>query len=176
MAEPFVGEIRINAFNFAPQGWASCDGQLLNLQQNVALYSLVGTTYGGNGTTTFGIPDLRGRTPLCFGQAATPVPLSPYQLGAVGGAENVTVQASQMPAHNHTFTGVNTLADKPSPTARFYGQTPAGTNLYGAPTTPVALAPNAITATGGSAPHTNMQPYLALNFCIALTGYFPPRN
>lgn len=174
MAEPYLGEIRAFAFNFAPDGWASCDGQSMNIQQNVALFALIGTRFGGDGKTTFLLPDLRGRTPLCMGGATTG--LTPRAVGNAGGSENVTLTINQMGAHTHPFSAVNTMGDKIPPIGRFYAQTADGTFLYAPPASQVALAPNAISTNGGGGGHNNMQPFLTLRFCIALRGYFPPRN
>ena len=172
MADPFVAEIRIFPFNFAPKGWAWCDGQLLPLSQNTALFSLLGTTYGGNGKSNFALPDLQGRAPMHPGQGPG---LSLHDLGETGGSETVTLLESEIPAHSHALRGSNVLGDSPVPggntMARFanaYQQT-ANANLT--PTAPEALAP-----AGGDAPHNNMQPYLTFYFCIALQGVFPPRT
>jgi microcystin-dependent protein len=173
MADPFVAEIRIFPFNFAPTGWAWCDGQLMPLSQNTALFSLLGTTYGGNGTSNFALPDLQGSAPMHPGQGPG---LSLHDLGEMGGSETVTLLASEMPAHNHALAAnVIDLADTnvPSPNASF-AQSASGT-LYQT-TSNTQLNPQALAPSGGDQPHNNMMPYLTLNFCIALQGVFPPRG
>jgi microcystin-dependent protein len=176
MADPFVAEIRIFPFNFAPVGWAFCDGQLLPISQNTALFSLLGTVYGGDGKSTFALPDLQGSAAMHPGQGQG---LSLYDLGQIGGAENITLLTSEMPVHLH---GVGfALADSgnsTTPVASVWAQSAAGRGgaaLYkeGAPTGTVN--PNSLNLAGGSLPHNNMQPYLTLNFCIALQGVFPQR-
>jgi microcystin-dependent protein len=174
MADPFVAEIRIYPFNFAPKGWAFCNGQLLPLSQNTALFSLLGTTYGGDGKSTFALPDMEGNAPMHPGQGPG---LSLHDLGETGGSQFVTLLTSEMPAHTHTLQCLVPPADTNLPEndtiARTVGalpyQPPAG-----APLTPMAF--QALTPAGGSLPHNNMQPYLTLNFCIALQGVFPPRT
>ena len=176
MSEPFVGEIRMFAGNFAPRGWAFCDGQLLAVSQNDALFSLLGTVYGGDGRTTFGLPDVRGRIPLHQG---TGPGLSPRRLGAKGGAEKVTLTVNQIPSHNHNIT----VSDQPS-----VEKTPVGTQLgvpisaSGAPRPFYGtegssnLGSSAFTTEGGSRAHTNLMPFLCINFIIALVGIYPSRN
>jgi microcystin-dependent protein len=172
MSEPFVAEIRIFPYNFAPSGWALCNGQLLPISQNTALFSLLGTTYGGDGKSTFALPDLQGCVPLQPGQGPG---LSLRDLGETGGSDTVTLTAAEMPQHAHAVLARNELADSPAPggmaLARASGayQTDAAQNLV--PMADAALAPS-----GGGAPHNNRQPYLAFNFCIALQGIFPPRT
>lgn len=172
MTDPFVAEIRIFPFNFAPRGWAWCDGQLLPISQNTALFSLLGTTYGGNGLSNFALPDLQGQAPMHPGQGPG---LSLYDLGQTSGSETVTLLQSEMPIHSHTM-GADTvdLADTniPSPNASF-AQSSGGT-LYGSPSD-AHLADDALPPAGGSQPHNNMQPYLTFYFCIALQGIFPQR-
>ena len=165
MSEPFLSEIKIMSFNFPPRGWALCNGQLLPINQNQALFALLGTTYGGNGQTTFALPDLRGRVPLHMGNG--------FILGGAAGQEFHTLTQSETPAHNHFANVVNANADVIVPTNNFLG---ASNNLYqpGPPNT--TLAPNTITNVGGSQPHENRQPFTVLNFCIALQGIFPSRN
>jgi microcystin-dependent protein len=170
--DPFVAEIRIFAFNFPPTGWAFCDGQILPLSQNTALFQLLGTTYGGDGKSTFALPNLRGNAPMHPGQGPG---LSEHDLGETGGSETVTLLQAEIPAHTHALRANNTLGDSPVPAgntlARFanaYQQT-TNANL-------VAMAPEALPPAGGSQPHNNMMPYLTLNFCIALQGVFPPRG
>jgi microcystin-dependent protein len=179
MADPFVAEIRIFGFNFPPKGWAFCNGQLLPISQNTALFSLLGTTYGGNGKSTFALPDMQGNAPMQPGQGAG---LSLHDLGEIGGSETVTLVQSEMPAHNHNIQATSAPADSDDPTGRnlargrFSFQGTSGsvpTYFNGAPNT--AMNPQALTPNGGDQPHNNMQPYLTLNFCIALQGVFPPR-
>ena len=175
MSEPFIAEIRIWGLNFAPRGWAFCDGQLLPIAQNTALFSLVGTYYGGDGRTTFGLPNLQGRAPMHPGNGPG---LSTRRLWEHGGVNTVTLTEAQMPNHNHL--GVNPTtpvdsepADLSGPAGNFLAVTTGSRNrIYREPLTAV---PTGATAGGGQA-HTNMQPYLALNFCIALTGLYPSRN
>ena len=173
MADPFVAEIRIFPFNFAPRGWAWCDGQLLPLSQNTALFSLLGTTYGGNGKSNFALPDLQGRAPMHPGQGPG---LSLHDLGETGGSETVSLLESEIPGHRHALAAnVIDLADTnvPSPNASF-AQSASGT-LYQTSTN-TSLAGQALAPTGGDQPHNNMQPYLTFYFCIALQGVFPPRT
>lgn len=172
MADPFVAEIRIFPFNFAPRGWAWCDGQLLPLSQNTALFSLLGTTYGGDGKSNFALPDLQGRAPMHPGQGPG---LSLHDLGETGGSETVTLLESEIPAHSHAAR-----ASQADATTRIVaGELPAtgvGVGLYGSTAPTVNLSPNALTPAGGDQPHNNMQPYLTFYFCIALQGVFPPRG
>ncbi|MCA6125556.1 phage tail protein [Bradyrhizobium sp. WSM 1704] len=174
MADPFVAEIRIFGFNFPPKGWAFCDGQLLPISQNTALFSLLGTTYGGDGKSTFGLPNMQGSAPMQPGQGPG---LSLYDLGQSGGSDNVTLLQTEIPNHTHqmfatvengtqgTLTTNITLAT--SMNGKLF-QTATSTNL-------AAMSVSALTTAGGSLPHNNMQPYLTLNFCIALQGVFPQR-
>lgn len=173
--DPFLAEIRIFPFNFAPTGWAFCDGQLMAISQNTALFSLLGTTYGGDGKSTFGLPDLQGRVPMHPEQG---LGLSLHDLGENGGAETVTLLEAEMPSHNHLLQGTaqNALQTVPGPNnllahsnGAFAYQETTNTNL-------VEMSSNAIAPDGGNQPHNNMQPYLTLNFCIALQGIFPPRQ
>jgi microcystin-dependent protein len=167
MSEPFFAEIRIVSFGFAPKGWALCNGQMMSISQNQALFSLLGTTYGGDGVTTFALPNLQGRTPVHPG--------SFISLGQQGGEENHTLLSAEMPAHNHTAFAANVAGDVPAPTGGLLAADPA--QLYAPPTANlVALAPGTIGQTGSSQPHNNMMPYLTLNFCIALTGIYPSRS
>lgn len=179
--EPFLGQIQLFGFNFAPRGWAFCHGQILSIAQNTALFSLLGTTYGGNGQTTFALPDLRGR--VAIGQGHGPG-LSPYDIGQMAGAENVTLITTQMPAHTHTLKVSNTtgttdvasgnyLANAAVTIAR--GNT-VPTNLNYSTDGNASLNQAAVSPQGGSQPHENIQPYLAMNYCIALQGIFPSRN
>jgi microcystin-dependent protein len=174
MADPFVAEIRVFPFTFAPKGWAFCDGQLLPLSQNTALFSLLGTTYGGDGKSNFALPDLQGRAAMHPGQGPG---LSLHDLGETGGSETVTLLESEIPAHAHAINSNLGSADLQSPSnlnvmaeadGFAYKKTPFG------PT--VVMAPQTLTPQGGDFPHNNMQPYLTLNFNIALQGVFPPRG
>ena len=171
MADPFVAEIRIFGFNFAPKGWAFCDGQLLPLSQNTALFSLLGTTYGGNGKSNFALPDLQGRVPMAPGQGPG---LSLRDLGESGGASAVTLLESEIPAHSHTLGASQDRSDELTSPA---GRIPpgGGVDLYAASGVNQQMSPNALVPAGGDQPHNNMMPYLGLNFCIALQGVFPPR-
>ena len=170
MADPFVAEIRIFPFNFAPQGWAFCDGQLLPLSQNTALFSLLGTTYGGNGTNNFALPDLQGRAVLQHGPGPG---LSERFLGESAGEQYVTLLESEIPSHAHTLRGSSEDDDATSPTANYWGGL---SQAYAPPAGLEPMDPFAITPTGGDQPHNNMMPYLTFNFCIALQGVFPPRG
>ena len=172
MADPFVAEIRIFPFNFAPKGWAWCDGQLMPLSQNTALFSLLGTTYGGNGKSNFALPDLQGRAPMHPGQGPG---LSLHDLGETGGSETVTLLESEIPAHPHVLTASLLPADSPNPTGALTAA-PASDNLYAPANTLVSMAPESLAPAGGDQPHNNMQPYLTFYFCIALQGVFPPRT
>jgi microcystin-dependent protein len=177
MADPFVAEIRIFPFNFPPTGWAFCDGQLLPLSQNTALFSLLGTTYGGNGKSNFALPDLQGRSPMHPGQGPG---LSLHDLGETGGSEAVTLLTSEMPAHAHTVgRALDALGNSLTPVASLWaqaGSVRAAVNSYNAGPPTGAMKPDVVQPAGGSLPHNNMQPYLTLNFCIALQGVFPPRT
>lgn len=172
MAEPFLAEIRIFSFVFAPKGWALCNGQLLPINQNQALFSLLGTTYGGNGQTTFALPDLRGRVPNHFGNA--------HNLGEAAGQIANTLTISQLPQHLHGLNSnlavvdANTNATQGTPLGNFWANT--GKAHYSTDVPNAAMHPSAVTNVGGSQPHTNMQPYLVLSFCIALQGIFPSTN
>jgi microcystin-dependent protein len=171
--DPFVAEIRIFPFNFAPQGWAFCDGQLLPLSQNTALFSLLGTTYGGNGKSNFALPDLQGRAPMHPGQGPG---LSLHDLGETGGSETVTLLESEIPSHSHDLNALGAPANRTSPVGNTITRVSAG-NAYAASGAPLAAASaQALSPTGGSQPHNNMQPYLTLYFNIALQGVFPPRG
>lgn len=173
MADPFVAEIRIFPFNFAPKGWAFCDGQLLPLSQNTALFSLLGTTYGGNGKSNFALPDLQGRAAMQPGQGPG---LSLHDLGETGGSETVSLLESEIPSHSHTFrVNVLDIADTNvvSPNASF-ALSSGGTLYQSAGNT--MMADQTLAPAGGDQPHNNMMPYLTFNFCIALQGVFPPRT
>jgi len=174
MADPFVAEIRIFPFNFAPRGWAWCNGQLMPLSQNTALFSLLGTTYGGNGKSNFALPDLQGRAPMHPGQGPG---LSLHDLGEAGGSETVTLIESEIPVHSHTCRAVGgDPADLQAPTPnRAIGRSANGFAYVSGPAN-ATMAPQVLPPAGGNAPHNNVQPYLTLYFCIALQGVFPPRG
>lgn len=172
MADPFVAEIRVFPFNFAPRGWAFCNGQLLPLSQNTALFSLLGTTYGGNGLSNFALPDLQGRAPMQWGQGPG---LSDRFIGEAGGSETVTLLESEMPVHSHPLVASQADGNSTSP-ANEYFATGIGIGMYAAPTSMGPMSMSALPPLGGSLPHNNMQPYLTLSFCIALQGVFPPRG
>jgi microcystin-dependent protein len=174
MADPFLAEIRIFPFNFAPKSWAFCDGQILPLSQNTALFSLLGTRYGGDGASTFALPNLKGRAPMHPGQGPG---LSLHDLGETGGSETVTLLESETPIHSHGLLGSNALANRTNPVNNSFARASGG-NVYippaGAPL--VSTSVQALAPAGGSQPHNNMMPYLTLNFCIAIQGVFPPRS
>ena len=177
MSEPFIAEIRIFAGSFAPRGWAFCDGQLLPISQNTALFSLIGTTYGGDGRTTTALPDLQGRTPMHPGRGPG---LTSRRLGQRGGTEIVTLTEAQMPSHQHGVVAVGRPADENDAQGRYFGVT-VGNNLYvppngGSPPAPTELADQALASTGGSQAHNNLQPFIAMNFIIALVGLYPSRS
>jgi microcystin-dependent protein len=168
--DPFLGEIRPFGFDFAPHGWAQCNGQILSIAQNTALFSLLGTTYGGNGQTTFALPDLRGRTAISSGQGGG---LASYSLGQVGGLESVTLNVNEMPAHNHNVNVTNQAGSSPAPAGLY----PAKTNTAAYKAGPSGtMAADELGNAGSNQPHTNLQPTLAVNYCIALQGIFPSRN
>lgn len=170
MSTPFLAEIRIMSFGFAPRGWAQCNGQLLAINQNQALFSLLGTTYGGNGQTTFGLPDLRGRVPLHFGNGFTQ--------GQRAGEESHTVNISEMPAHNHAVNVSNDSNQNNATAAsnNFFGTTADNSQLYFSGGADNAMSAAVVSNTGGSQAHENRQPFLVLNFCIALQGIFPSQT
>lgn len=180
MAEPFLSEIRMMSFGYAPQTWALCNGQLLPINQNQALFSLLGTTYGGDGRLNFALPNLQGRTPIHTGNGYIP--------GQVGGEQNHTLIMTEMPAHNHMLNAYNGTADAtpvPQPptsstvTAQAFAATNTGNtsvNIYGTGAPAATMGPSTIGMNGGSQPHSNMQPYLVINFSIALQGIFPSRT
>jgi microcystin-dependent protein len=172
-SEPFLAEIYMGGMNFAPRGYATCSGQILSIAQNTALFSLLGTTFGGNGQTTFALPDLRGRVPMGEGQGPG---LTSRTLGEVGGVENVTLIANEMPAHNHSFSAVSDAGDISTPAGAYLANTGALDKEYKTTGTTVAMNASAVGITGGSQPHNNIQPYLVLTFYIALEGIFPSRN
>jgi microcystin-dependent protein len=170
MAEPFTSEIRIMSFGYAPRGWAMCNGQLLPINQNQALFSLLGTTFGGNGQTTFGLPDLRGQTPIHVGNGHT--------LGEKGGVQAVTLSIAQIPTHTHTANASTTQANQATLLTNSQPNILAAVtgNQYAPASNPTTLVPDTVTNTGGSQAHQNMQPFLTLTFCIALQGIFPSPN
>jgi microcystin-dependent protein len=173
VADPFVAEIRIFPFNFAPKGWAWCDGQLLPLSQNTALFALLGTTYGGNGKSNFALPDLQGRAPMHPGQGPG---LSLHDLGETGGSETVSLLESEIPSHSHALQTRNDVGeDRTVNSAEALARSTGGL-LYAPAGTLVAMAPEALPPAGGDQPHNNMMPYLTFYFCIALQGVFPPRT
>jgi microcystin-dependent protein len=174
MADPFVAEIRIYPFNFAPKGWAFCNGQLLPLSQHTALFSLLGTTYGGDGKSNFALPDLQGRAPMHPGQGPG---LSLHDLGESEGSETVTLLESEIPAHSHQLLAQINPGNLAAPSpVRSLARTSPGTAYTPSVTGLVPMAPQALAPAGGDQPHNNLQPYLTLNFCIALQGVFPPRT
>lgn len=176
MSNPFLAEIRIFPFNFAPKGWAFCDGQILPLSQNTALFSLLGTTYGGDGKSNFALPNMQGNAPMHPGQGPG---LSLHDLGETGGSDTVSLLESEIPSHSHPLNASpqSALLDAPGPNNALARTTPA--QLYwqpaGAPAI-VTMSDNTIAPAGGDQPHNNLMPYLTLNFCIALQGVFPPRT
>jgi microcystin-dependent protein len=183
MSEPYMSQIEIFGFNFAPKNWALCAGQIMAINQNQALFALLGTTYGGNGVQTFQLPDLRSRIPLGWGNGAG---LSPYVLGEIGGNESVTLQQTQVPTHTHLINAdsstSSTLTNVPSGTVglgRSSGTAPSGAfavNIYNSGSAPTKLGSAAVGTTNGSLPHSNLMPTLCMNFCICLLGIFPSRN
>jgi microcystin-dependent protein len=164
MSEPFLAEVRIVGFNFAPRGWAFCDGQILPIDQNQSLFSLLDTTYGGDGLTSFALPDLRGRTPIHVGNG--------HLQGQKGGEESHTLNAVEMPQHGHSARASSSNATSPLPQGNVLA---SANNVYGDPTNLTELHPQTVSSVGGQS-HENMQPFLALNFVIALQGLFPSRN
>ena len=176
MSEQFIGQIDLFSFGFAPKGWAPCNGQLLAINQNQALFSLLGTTYGGNGTTTFALPNLQGQVAVSQGQGPG---LQNYNMGQQGGIESVTLTSAQMPSHSHSLAGDDEKGSAVIPKTGYFAMPnndPAVLTLYGPANNLVPLNPGSVTGAGGNQPHTNLQPCLALNYCIALTGIFPSRN
>ncbi len=165
MADPFLSEIRIMSFSFPPRGWALCNGQVLPINQNQALFALLGATFGGNGQTTFALPDLRARTPIHVGAGHT--------LGEKGGEGSHTLTTTELPAHTHTLSGTNESGAAANPSGAVLA---AADNVYHAPTNAVTMNPGTVTTVGGSQPHDNIQPSLTVSFCIALQGIFPSRS
>lgn len=166
MSEPFLSEIRIMSFNFPPKGWAFCNGQLLPINQNQALFSLLGTTYGGDGRVNFALPNLQGKVPIHFGNGHT--------LGETAGSSSVTVNIQQLPQHVHLLQATNTTATLDAPGGKLLGAAPI--SAYGPAASLTPMAAGTVSNVGGSQPHNNMMPYLVLNFCIALQGIFPSPN
>jgi microcystin-dependent protein len=167
--QPYVGEIKMFAGTFAPAGWMFCEGQLLSISENETLFNLIGTTYGGDGQSTFALPDLRGRAPVHQGQGSG---LSNWVIGQAQGVENVTLIVNQIPAHSHAAGASTANGDSDSPAGRVPARSAAGAPQYGT-TMDASLAPGAVIAAGGSSPHNNMQPYLCINFIISLYGVYP---
>ena len=172
MVEPFLAEIRIFGFNFAPTGWAFCNGQLMPISQNTALFALLGTFYGGDGKSTFALPNMQSSAPMHNGQGPG---LSLHSLGETGGAATVTLLESEIPVHTHTVNASSTPANVSTPTPTVQIARSKGQTAYAPPNNLTPMAFQEITPTGGDFPHNNLMPYLALNFCIALQGVFPPR-
>ena len=175
MSDPFVAEIRMFAGNFAPKGWATCDGQLLPISQNTALFSLVGTFYGGDGKSTFGLPDMQGNAPMFWGQGQG---LSDHDLGEMSGSETVTLLESEIPVHSHSLSASTNAADEEGtkqPANGIPGVQQGSNQMYTAFANPAAMAFQALSPAGSSLPHNNMMPYLTLTYIIALQGVFPPR-
>ncbi|GFZ88530.1 phage tail protein [Dyella caseinilytica] len=171
MAVFFIGQIMPTGFGFPPKGWALCNGQLLPIQQNAALFSLIGTQYGGDGIRTFGLPNLQSRVPIGMGTAQDG---TLYPLGLIAGAETVSLQQQQMPSHTHPAVGTTATGVFKNPAGALYGNT-GNEAIYGTPGTQVVLNPQTLAMAGGGAPHENMQPFLTINYCIALVGVFPSR-
>lgn len=172
-SEPFIAEIYIGGMNFPPRGYAFCQGQILSIAQNTALFSLLGTTFGGNGQTTFGLPDLRGRVPMGQGQGPG---LSPRTLGEIGGSETVTLLSTQIPAHTHALNAVSDPGDASAPAGNYLANTGALDKEYKSTGTVVPMNAGAVGFAGGGQPHANIPPFLVLNFYIAIEGIFPSRN
>ncbi|MGY2894899.1 phage tail protein [Deinococcus sp. UYEF24] len=174
MSDAFVGEIRVFGFNFAPKGWAQCNGQLLSISQNTALFSLLGTYYGGDGRSTFGLPNLQGSAALHVGSSAGPG-LSQYSLGQTGGSQTVTLLQNQMPVHPHALQAVTDPAESGNPAGSVLARSVGGP-VYASGTANVQLAQNTVLPQGSGQPHNNLPPYLVANFCIATQGVYPPRS
>jgi microcystin-dependent protein len=175
MSDQFIGEIRIFAGNFAPQGWAFCNGQIMSISQNTALFSLLGTQFGGDGKSNFALPNLAGRVPINQGQGPG---LTNRSIGESAGESNVTLLSNEMPAHNHGISGRDVSGGLPSPAGTVWGPLSGRTppNTYSSTAPNATMSPQALGVAGGSQPHNNMSPYLVLNFIIALQGIFPPRQ
>jgi microcystin-dependent protein len=173
MSNPFLAEIRIFPFNFPPQGWAFCNGQVLPISQNTALFSLLGTTYGGDGKSNFALPNMQGNAPMHPGQGPG---LSLHDLGETGGSDTVTLLESEIPQHSHGLSASNQQGTDQSPINEMFAGGVGGINLYAAPASITPLANATVAPAGGDQPHNNLMPYLTLNFCIALQGVFPARS
>ncbi|MEI8081393.1 MAG: tail fiber protein [Actinomycetes bacterium] len=171
--DPFVAEIRIFGFNFPPRGWAFCNGQILPISQNTALFSLLGTTYGGDGRSNFALPNLQGCAPLMVGQGPG---LSLRDLGETGGSATVTLIDAEMPSHSHAANAAAAAGGQFSPQNNSWAPVTDRTNHYRSGAPNAAMSPGALAVAGGGVPHNNLQPYLTLNFCIALQGVYPPRT
>jgi microcystin-dependent protein len=165
MAQPYVGEIRMFAGNFAPVGWMLCEGQLLPISEYETLFNLIGTTYGGDGQSTFALPDMRGRLPIHIGNG--------YTLAETGGVEEVTLTASQIPAHSHPLLASGDTGTTGNPAGAYLASTAVGQKIYSTAIPTMVLPPTMMSSTGGSQPHSNFQPYLCINFIISLFGIFP---
>jgi microcystin-dependent protein len=176
MAEPYIGEIRTTGYTFAPKGWALCDGRLLPINQNTALFAVIGTYFGGNGTSNFALPDLRSLSALCYGEG---LGLSPYVIGETGGVADVTLTKDQMAAHPHGIGVVDDAGGQDSPAGAALAEARSGRDSqlqYGSGQAPVPMNAQLMQQTGSSLPHNNMPPYLVVSFMIALDGAFPPRS
>jgi microcystin-dependent protein len=172
--EPFIGDIEVFAFNFAPVGWLACDGSLQPISQYTSLFNLIGTTYGGDGQTTFALPDLRGRAAIHNG---TGPGLSNYLIGQSSGVESVTLTVNQLPAHTHPVTGMNVAGTTGDPTNALWANETSGLgNIYAVPNSPLSMGTQCISPDGGSQPHENRSPVLAVNYCIATDGIYPSQN
>lgn len=170
MSEPFIGEVKIVAFNFPPKGWAFCNGQVLSIAQNQALFSILGTTYGGNGQSNFALPNLQSRVPAHWGQGPG---RNPVTLGEAAGVEAVSLTQSELPGHQHLVSAATTAGNNVNPASDLLA---GGTNIYAAGTPTTTLTPEAVGAAGQNQPHPNIQPYLVLNYIIALVGIYPSRT
>lgn len=178
MTDFFIGQISMFAFDFPPRFWAQCNGQLLPIAQNAALFSLLGTQYGGNGTTNFALPDLRGRTPIGYASSVNPAWQPPaVQIGQASGQESVTLSATNSPTHTHSLNATTTVANKRVPTGKLFGTDSASiADYYAVPGTNTTLNPSSVSSVGQGQAHANMQPYSVINFCVAISGIFPSRN
>jgi len=172
--DPFIGQLMLVSFNYAPQGWMFCDGSLLPISQYQALFSLLGTTYGGNGTTTFGLPDLRGRVPVGATLSGGGQQLTRYQMGDTGGSETVALTPAQMPMHNHTIKTNDSSETQNTSNGNYLGGG-GRTPIYSKQAGTTTLASDAVSSAGGSQPHDNRQPYVGMNWIIAVTGIWPSR-
>ena len=171
--DPFIGEIRVFAFTFAPRDWAECDGRLIPVQQHTPLYSIVGTTYGGDGKTNFALPNLKSRAAMQFGQGPG---LSDRTIGETGGSEGVTLSVNQIPAHNHAMQGSQLIADSSQPDKHVTGRPAGSLNMYADNSNVIEMSTETLANTGEGISHNNMQPYLTMKFCIALSGIYPNRQ